>query len=474
MQGFGFKQQQVQKQIQVLSQKQILSLSTLSLSSQDLFEKVEKEASENPAFTLHRISPDDTRISKSTGAAAQERSDNFQAVLEAKADTRESLSHHLLTQLHSLDLTESETAFGEQVVWHLDKHGFLLFDPLSLLDKKDSHQTPSLAKKILNILQNLDPVGTCTKDFRESLLVQAKFSAQKNELALFILDGHFDFLNPPVPSLIQKKISAYLLEQKKLFSLKEKITSLDISTESIEKALLFIKKLDPYPGTNYSTETTGFVEPDIYIEKIDGESEFEDFEQGIVKTQNSTFRIRTAWQKNYRVEINPEYKLLSKNKKLSKEDAKKFADSVKNAQDLIDSIEFRQNTLLRAMCLIVKKQSAFFEKGEGNLVPLKQKELAELLDVHETTVSRIANGKYVQCDQGFFSIKHFFTNAVKNVSRDRILYEIKSIIEEHKSDSERLSDIKLCALLEKKGIKIARRTVAKYRGLLSIESSFRR
>ena len=126
------------------------------------------------------------------------------------------------------------------------------------------------------------------------------------------------------------------------------------------------------------------------------------------------------------------------------------------------------------MCLIVKKQHEFFSKGPGCLNELKQKDLAKELGIHETTVSRMANSKFVQCPQGFFPVRHFFTNAVNSISRDKILSEIKDIIESRKDAAERLSDQKLCTLLEERGIKIARRTVAKYRGLLNIESSFKR
>ena len=470
----GFRQHQVQKQVQTLSQKQIISLSMLSLPTEDLYDTVEKAALENPAFSVTWLNGEKTHLSASSGKSAEIKSDNFQAVLESRADTRESLSHHLLTQLHSLNLTAGETAFAEEVISRLDSHGFLLFDPVSLLDKKDPSQTPAVAKKMVSLIQGFDPCGCCTKNFQESLLVQAKLHPKPDSLAVFILDGHFDFLNPPVPAQIQKKLLSYLNSQKKFFGLKESAQKLNTSIEAIEKAVNFIKKLDPYPGTNYSTESTRFVEPDIYIEESEDYYPAEDFSKGIVIAGRKTFLIRTAWENNLKVSVNPEYKKLACDKTLSKAESKKIKDAVKQAEDLIDSLSFRQNTLLEAMCHIVKRQQDFFINGEGHLSELKQKDIAKLLNIHETTVSRMANSKYVQCPQGFFPVKHFFTNAVNSISRDKILSEIKDIIESRKDAAERLSDQKLCTLLEERGIKIARRTVAQYRGLLNIESSFNR
>lgn len=474
MTGFSFRQQQVQKQLQVLSQKQLQSLSVLSLSSQELYDRLDKFAQENPAFTLTKLHRTSTKTSSSVSRSGQESSDNFQSVLESRADTRESLTHHLMTQLNSMNLTESEAAFGTTIIHHLDNHGFLIYDPVSLLDKKDKNQTPALAGKMVKIIQALEPTGTCTRNFQESLFVQAKLSTKKNDLALFILDGHFDFLDPFQPLVIQKKIKTYLNQQKKLFELKEAYSKLDTSVESVEEALLFIQKLDPYPAANYSTESLHYVEPDVTITKSEERILTDDFENGIVNTKNHTFIVKTSWQTNYRGEIDEQYTRLSQTKKLSREEARKINEDIRRARDFIDSLTFRQNTVLAAMCHILKKQSQFFDYGPGHLKELRQKDLAKILHVHETTVSRMANSKFIQCDWGFFPVKHFFTNAVKNVSRDKILHEIQQIIEEHKIDSKRLSDIQLCSCLEERGIKIARRTVAKYRGLLNIESSFKR
>ena len=119
-------------------------------------------------------------------------------------------------------------------------------------------------------------------------------------------------------------------------------------------------------------------------------------------------------------------------------------------------------------------QHEFFKKGPGNLAALKQKDVADILGVHETTISRMANSKYIQCQWGLFEVKYFFTNAVSDTSKDQVLFQIKQILEEHKNDSKKLSDQKVADALAAKGINVARRTVAKYRAQLNIESSYNR
>ena len=166
-------------------------------------------------------------------------------------------------------------------------------------------------------------------------------------------------------------------------------------------------------------------------------------------------------------------------------------DSVRQAKEFIENLEFRRKTLLTACQYIVGIQSDFFEKGRMFLKPLRQKELAALLGVHEATVSRMANEKYLRCSQGLFKISFFFSNAVGSLenhqsdskkslsqpipsSKEGAQFVLKQILEEHKNDTKPLSDQKLADLLLQRGIKIARRTVAKYRSQLNIDSSYTR
>ncbi|UKI56864.1 MAG: hypothetical protein L6V90_03310 [Treponema succinifaciens] len=184
--------------------------------------------------------------------------------------------------------------------------------------------------------------------------------------------------------------------------------------------------------------------------------------------------MRLAKDNFPQVSINPEFLKLAKN------NSKKFfinkKTEIKSKKIFLDTLEFRQNTLLRSCIEIVRTQTDFFLHGQGNLVPLRQQDIADKLKVHETTISRMANSKFLQCEWGLFDIKYFFTNAAskknKTISQDKAMAELKKIL--NSSTGKKMSDKKLSEELEKLGIKIARRTVAKYRNKLNIDSSYNR
>ncbi len=484
MAGFSFQQQQTLSQIQTLSQRQIQALELLSLGSQDLRSAVYKEAEENPALIIKKDALesgaelrirakgpfDSTRIA-SVGATGMQASDNFQAVLESKADLRESLQEHLLSQFNMLPLLPEEKAVGEKLIGNLDSRGFHILAPVSLLDKNDPHQTQEVLDKCLSVIRQLDPVGTCTANTEESLLVQAKLLPSAPPLALFLLDGHFDFLNPPQGAKIAKKVLAYREAQSKLFGVQEAkmYREMVVSEDSANQALSFIRTLDPYPARDYSSTETNYVTPDVYVERAD-EAE-EDFSKGIVVTPEGAWQLRLAKDSLPQLEINPSYqKYKAGNEMLNQ--------GIKKAADFMDMLAYRQNLVLQASCIIVKMQHEFFAKGSGHLAPLRQQDVATVLGVHETTISRMANSKYLQCAQGLFEIKYFFTNAVSSasssVSKDKVQHEIEKILEEHKDDKKKLSDQKISDILQERGITVARRTVAKYRSLMNIESSHNR
>ena len=158
-------------------------------------------------------------------------------------------------------------------------------------------------------------------------------------------------------------------------------------------------------------------------------------------------------------------------------------ESVRSANDFMESLAFRKKTLLLACQQIVRLQKDFFEKGPRYLKPLRQKDIAAIINVHEATISRMANEKYLRCSQGLFKLSFFFTNAVGQnlpeteeipASKQGVMAELEKILEEHKDDKKALSDQKIADILLERGIKIARRTVAKYRSQLNIDSSYSR
>lgn len=476
MTGLEFQQRQIQSQIQIMSQKQIQALKLLAMNTKDLTEEIYKAAEENPALviTKDRTNWDGTKVSSAT-ASGEEASENFQAALEAKADERKSLQEHLLSQLNAMRLGATEKTLCEKLIYNLDAKGFYILAPISLLDKKDKLQTPGLLEKCIGIVRQLEPCGVCVTNTEESLLVQAEQKENAPLLAIFILDGKLKFLDPPRPEKVLQKIQEYLLEQKKLFanSQNEKYLNLNPTIQDVEKAINFIRTLDPFPARNFSTKEIHFISPDVYVEKIQEGFQENQIEDNIVTNGKNSWNVRLAKDNFPQISINPEFLKLAKN---NAKNSSSIKTEIKKAKDFLDTLEFRQSTLLKACIEIVRIQTDFFLYGQGNLVPLRQQDIADKLKVHETTISRMANSKFLQCEWGLFDIKYFFTNAAskknKTISQDKAMAELKKIL--NSSTGKKMSDQKLSEELEKSGIKIARRTVAKYRSRLSIDSSYNR
>jgi RNA polymerase sigma-54 factor len=485
-------QHQAQVQTQRLSQQQLMSVKMLSLSSADLRREIYDTAAKNPALIITKdavaegvqnarvshspYSDSSSSIKTSSGvsAAGQLASDNFQAALESSPDTTLTLCDHLEHQFLSVSHSPSEEKLGLALIHNLDSRGFHILDPYSLADRNDPLQTAELVDRTMDYIRQLDPVGTCCKNFEESLFVQAKADEKAPPAALFILDGHFDFLNPPQSAKILKKIKEY--NQKNLTQIITK-KSLDFTEDEITKAVDYIKTLDPFPARDFSPSENAYIAPDVFVEK---------------NPETGEYRVRANDEVLPVIEISPEFYKLSLDRtrvtKSTEESEKKRSehrfvmDSVRSASEFMESLEFRRKTLLSACAQIVSIQKDFFEKGYRYLKPLRQKEIAAILGVHEATISRMANEKYLRCSQGLFKISFFFTNAVADSaslqdvpsSKEGVMFELKQILEEHKNDKKALSDQKLSGLLAERGIKIARRTVAKYRAQLNIDSSYGR
>ncbi len=466
MADFSLKQRQLQSQVQVMSQKQIQALNLLALNSQDLSEEIYKIVQENPALVIvhDKSNWDGTKVAQAS-ASGELASEDFQAALEAKADTRESLQEHLMSQLNMINLSETQRSVCEKLIYNLDSKGFHILSPISLVDKRNRLHTPGLLENCINIIHQLEPAGVCVTNTEESLYVQALQRDKPPLMALFLLDGKLNFLDPPKADKILAKVKNYFNNQKKLFAVKDddRYANLELSVSSVQEALDFIRTLDPFPARNFSIKETHFVSPDIYVERIKNEDDTS-IEDNIIRANGFSWKVRTSKDSLPQIALNPDFiQLASKNE-------------IQSAKEFLKTIEFRQSTLLKACIEIVKKQNEFFAKGPGNLLPLKLQDIADILKVHETTISRMANSKFLQCEWGLFDIKYFFTSAASskspNVSQDKAMSVLKKIL--LSSEGKNLSDLKLSKELEKYGIKIARRTVAKYRSKLSIESSYNR
>lgn len=485
MAGLELQQRQLQKQLQVLSQKQIQTLELLSLSSDDLREKIFKEAEENPALQISDISEirsansprrnpsfkTSAHLGTSSSQGALD-SDNFQKALESKADTRETLRQHLLSQLNMMRIEETERSLAERLIYNLDDKGFHILSPLSIAKSSEKKVSGGLLQKCMELVRSLDPPGMCTANIQECLYVQAKLR-QADELTLFILDGHLEFINPPLASKATKKINDFIAKQKSLFAQHmeaEKIFSRQAQEEEVQKSIDFIRSLDPNPSSEYGTQDTVYISPDLSIEELDSvENVIEDFEKGIVKGKEKNFIVKLSNSFLPEVSISQDFSQFA-----SQDGNPKNRELLAKAKTLLDAINYRKNTMLSAACTLVKKQEQFFLHGPGHLVAFTQRELGKILEVHESTVSRLANEKFFRTSWGLYEMKYFFSNPVGDSSRDQVEFEIRRILEQHKADKKALSDQKISDLLKEQGINVARRTVNKYRENLNIKSSYER
>ncbi|MCR4790540.1 MAG: RNA polymerase factor sigma-54 [Treponemataceae bacterium] len=458
----NFSQNQSLSQSQKLSQTMIQNIGLLSDSTDQLWDKIYAEVEKNPALEIiSDVSPKAKRKSNFENSYETERevsrqnkkSDDFQAFLESSEDSGDTLQQHLMIQLNVLKLTDEEKEIGKLIISNLDEKGYHVEAIESLFPEKERYQK---ACKVLALIQEFDPVGVCCKNIQESLYLQAK-ERGADAFTLDFLLNHFDLLNKPRTSSIQKQLSEY---------------GIKASGEQIENLINFIRTLEPFPARMYESDRTRYISPDVKVSRVNDEKGI-NFKVELIKTNIPELRLNEDMLK-YQGE---------------NESIKKF---VSNASNFLNAIEVRNQTLLKAAVQIVAEQKEFFEKGPGSIKPLRMKDLAEKIDVHETTVSRIANEKYLMCDWGLFEFKYFFSNEVnvaaksaensdtsaegkETLSKEAIKHILAQIIEENdKAGNKALSDQKLTDRLSEKGINIARRTVAKYRKELNLNSSYDR
>ena len=438
--------------------RQIQTLKLLAMNAADLREEILKEVEKNPALEIvsdkfeeglqggvYKGTLDGGIRAGKSSSLGQEKADAFQEILESRADERKSLYSHLSEQLGLLELSAAQKRLCQKIIGNLDEKGFYILSPLSLLDSKKG-ETSALLEQCLDIVRRLDPAGICVENAQKSLLLQARLKGGSSKLALFLLDGHLDFLNPPQAEKIIEKIHFFLKEQKKLSFNKSDFEFLrGLNEADAIDALNYIKGLDPMPARGFDQSQARYVEPDVFV--------------------NDKFEVEISDKLVPVLRISPDFGKAQKNSRFVK-------NAIKSARVFLQSLEYRENSIAKAACAIVEAQTDFFKKGPGRLLPLRQKDIAKKIGVHESTVSRMANSKYLQCQWGLFPIKYFFTSAVADSTKERALIEIQKILQEN--SEKKMSDQKISAELANRGIKLSRRAVAKYRSQMSIENSYRR
>jgi RNA polymerase sigma-54 factor len=369
-------------------------------------------------------------------------------------DTRD-LYDHLRDQISLLRLETRQIVIAEEIIGNIDDTGFLtcsleqiaqsLNDFLSSEDAaavgfaEEELLTVEEVEQVLTIIQGLDPAGIAARDLRECLLLQLREAEQQETLVYEIIDKHFEQLVNHRWAEISKELG--------------------VKPHEVQSAADEIAKLDPKPGLQYAGSEGNYIIPDLVVEKIDND---------YIVFHNDTALPRLRLSRSYRE--------VAKDKSKFKGDNKEFiSNKLNNANWMLQAIEQRRQTMLKVMNFIVNRQRDFFEEGIEHLKPLTLREVAEVISMHESTVSRVTNQKYVQTPRGVFPLKFFFssglsTDSGEDVSARGIKARIQKLVSEE--DPKRpLTDQAIVDILKREGINIARRTVAKYRDQLGILSA---
>ena len=481
MEKMGPRQNQSQKQAQVqsqiLSQQQIQALNFLAMPGRDLREEILSFVNENPALEIvrdplsgnssifkNRIRED---YSSKSSAAAYQKSQDAQAALEAAQDRAETLQQHLMNQLNLTKLPPDEYELCQKLIYNLDKDGCYgsRLAPESFLDKSKKNQNTAMLERCLDRIQRMDPIGNCCKNIEESLYVQAKINGDASPLTLFILNGHLDFLNPPFPEKILRRLNKFRQEwHSKTFATPIILDKLKLDEAEIEKTLLYIRQLNPHPAGEYISDTaiSDFNLPDIVLEvhKKAGRINGDDFEHGRIFLDDESYLQITKANG-----ILPEVRISS--------DFNFDKETVLKAKDFLSKLQFRESSIFLQGCAIVSLQKDFFMFGPGHIKKLTRQQVAEKINVHESTVSRMTarkNNKFFRTDWGLFPANYFFSSGTQDFSAEMVKAELKKIIDSN--PGEKFSDSKLTKFLNERGIKVARRTVAKYRSQLGLVNSY--
>ena len=297
-----------------------------------------------------------------------------------------------------------------------------------------------IIERARQVVMRLDPVGCGARDVKECLLVQLEVLGETDRLAVRLISEHLADL-----------------QQHKLPHLSKQI---GIDVETLLEELQFIRTLDPYPGRRYSSEEPILISPEIYIEKLDENDE----DYVIYFADDGSPRLRVSQQYQ---------QMLSQG--VSNETKSFIREKMRSAVDLLRNIEHRRQTIYKVVESIVARQKEFLDHGVQYLKPMMLKDIAEDIGMHLSTVSRVVNRKYAHTPQGVIELRRFFTEGMLNeegeeISTRIIKLKIKKLIEEEDSHNP-ITDDQVVKILAKDGIKLSRRTVAKYRDQMSIPGS---
>ncbi len=405
----------------------------------------DQDSSELPEVTVEERARDDVDWENylseyNTGWAEPRSGERDGPAIESITPAETNLHSHLMWQLNVNGLDDKQREIGLHIIGNLAADGRLDI-PLEEINKTTGYSLEDI-QETLRLVQNFDPVGIAGRDARESLLIQAEFHGLGGTIA--------------------EKIIKYHMGNLERGKYQEIANSTSVSVEEVLAAVSVLRGLDPKPGRIYSNERTIYIIPDIYVYQVGDDYEIVLNEDGLPKLRVNAYyrdilRSSTDISANARTYLN---------------------ERLRSATWLIKSIHQRQRTIYRVTESIFRFQRAFLDKGISEIKPLVLRDVAEAIEMHESTVSRVTTNKYVHTPQGVFELKFFFNSSVGSVEGDSIASEsvkerIRKMIKSE-SNAKPYSDQEIANILMESNIDIARRTVAKYRGSMGILPSKKR
>ena len=344
-----------------------------------------------------------------------------------------SLAQHLMEQVRDTSLTEEERGMAELLIGNIDDYGYLTTTPEDL-----ANTTNLPAEKILHVLktvQSFEPAGVGARDLRECLMLQLERADQQDTLEYRIIRDYMDALGKRrIPEIAR---------------------GTNQSVEEVQASIERIGRLDPRPGRAFVPVVEQYVAPEVFVQK-----------------NGDDYTVTTNDEQIPHLRISNVYKDLMSGGGNDAEVKNYIREKIRAGKFLIKSLHQRQTTIANIGREIVKRQREFMDKGVAHLKPMTMAQVAEVVGVHETTVSRAVSGKYIDTPQGVFEMKYFFTAGLQTASGDGVSNtSVKDMIAEifkNENPSKPLSDQEVVRMLTAKGINIARRTVAKYRDELGI------
>lgn len=438
-----------QKQQLTMTPELIQAIRILQFNNQELDKFVQDEILENPVLEF------DKKRVESLASLQENLSEDYEDPgfkqwqyskdkeeysFEQYTSKEETLEDFLLLQLTFSKLKDLDLKVGRFLVEAIDENGYLTVSCEQVAKAFDIEEDK--VSKVLDVIQTFEPVGVGARNLKECLIIQLASKGLLEEAIEYIIMNHLEDLGENKLNKVSKATG--------------------ISVNQVQMVCDLIRTLEPKPGRSFSSgENVKYITPDVIVEKVNDE-------YVVISNETSVPHLR----------VSSYYSSLADQYKNDEELAKYLNDRLSSAFWLIKSIEQRKRTIFNVASAVVEHQKEFFDKGSKYLKTLTLKQVAESIGMHESTVSRSVNGKYMQTPRGVFEIKYFFSSGItgqdgEGVSSNSIKTMIKEIIdgEDH---AKPYSDQDIVGILSEKGIEISRRTVAKYREGMNILSSSKR